>query len=51
MSRDHVSYRLSLAIGIGVGMELEPGDLPMTQTDLVDEYVEASAGLLQDEFL
>lgn len=42
---------LSLAIGIGVGMELEPGDLPMTQTDLVDEYVEASAGLLQDEFL
>lgn len=42
---------LSLAIGIGVGMELEPGDLPMTQTDLVDEYVEASTGLLQDEFL
>lgn len=42
---------LSLAIGIGVGMELEPGDLPMTQTDLVDEYVESSAELLQDEFL
>lgn len=42
---------LSLAIGIGVGMELEPGDLPMTETDPVDEYVEASANLLQDEFL
>lgn len=42
---------LSLAIGIGVGMELEPGDLPMTETDLVDEYVEASTDLLQDEFL
>ena len=42
---------LSLAIGIGVGMELEPGDLPMTETDAVEEYVEASAELLQDEFL
>lgn len=42
---------LSLAMGVGLGMELDPGDLPMTEEPVTEQFELADGSLFNEDFL